>query len=161
MKRTLVAGACAVAPLALVFPWCVAPSKLGIGLGGPGFFFHLATKHPNLGPIHWQVVGGIACLIACAVAPPLFLFLRDNKQRTVVLTAHLCAFLAVAVYLDSGLWTVGFYGVWTRAGDAALALGGPTIRLLSTLALLALARARASSGIRPRAAGARATRCGP
>src|SRR4051812_42271524 len=56
---SLLAPAC-IAPLAVLYPWTLAPSHLGgIGYGGFTFFRFWLTKYPNWGPINHEVLLGI------------------------------------------------------------------------------------------------------
>jgi hypothetical protein len=108
-NRTTRLGAvlpCLLAPLALFFPWAIVPSHIGLGAAGWPFFREWLTKHPNLGPINWEVAAGIVCVVAASWLPFAFgaHVVSAERPRRLVLgvlaAASFCVYAAVLVRLD-------------------------------------------------------------
>jgi hypothetical protein len=130
---------CFLAPLALLYPWTVAPSHLGgIGWGGAGFFLHWLTKYPDFGPVNIEVLVGIAAILCLGFLPVIFGVLALGKYRLMLLSSLACviwiAYLPIIIRLDSDLVLAALYG---SAGQSLLFLSyGPIIRLLAAVAVL-------------------------
>ncbi len=129
-----------LAPLALLYPWTAAPGHLGMELGGPELFRHWLTKYPNLGPVNFQVLLGILCILGASVAPAILAIhrLMGGHRRVLVLllaAATVVAYVPVLIRLDVMLLLVGVLG----APPQPEAAGGPLVRGLAAVATVILA----------------------
>lgn len=120
-----------LSPLTVMLPWAAAPSHIGIGLGNFSFFVHWLTKYPNLGPINYEVLLGMLCVLGSATMPALYaasrLWAGDDDERSslsfVLFVLHLVAYLPVLVRLD-----LEMIAIW---GSAAYVFGsGALMRAL-------------------------------
>lgn len=135
-----------LAPLALLFPWAAVPDNLGVGFGGPGFFWDWLTKYPNMGPINYEVLLGILCVTGASLLPAALAAYRLSGGRRrlaerALTAAALVVYVPVLIRLDKDLWLVGLLGAPTLLGRVAApeAACGPLVRLLAVLATIAMA----------------------
>jgi hypothetical protein len=112
LAARLVAAPALLAPLAVCFPWTVAPDHLGLGFGEFGFFLHWLTKYPSQGPINVEVLLGILCVLGCAFLPWLTAALALSHRgsritRAVLLGLALIPYVPVLIRLDLLLFAAG------------------------------------------------------
>jgi hypothetical protein len=129
---------CFLAPLALLYPWTIAPSHLGgIGWGGARFFLHWLTKYPNFGPVNIEVFVGIAAMLCLGFLPVIFGVLALGKYRIMFLISLACviwiAYVPIIIRLDLNLVLAGLYG--TTGQSLLFLIYGPIIRLLAAVAV--------------------------
>ena len=132
---------CFLAPLALLYPWTIAPSHLsGISWGGARFFLHWLTKYPNFGPVNLEVLAGIAAMLCLGFLPVLFGVLALRRSRLMALISIVCviwiAYVPIIIRLDSNLILAGLIG--TADHSVLFLMYGPIIRLMAAIATLAL-----------------------
>jgi len=139
---------CFLAPLSIVYPWTVAPTHLGVGYGGFTFFLRWLTKYPNLGPVNYEVLLGMLCVLGSSSMPVLFAaYTLYRKAPTIavsafILLASLVPFVPAFVRLDLDLVRMGLAGAPSLVSydrvPLAFALYGPLMRSLAlgSMALL-------------------------
>ncbi len=108
---------CFVGPVALVYPW----TTVSIGFGGFDFFVTWLTAYPNFGPINYEVLGGMFCVMASVIVPAMFAsyVLGSNQPRpwllfTMTIGSLIC-WAAVICRLDYALLyegLIGNFGPW-------------------------------------------------
>jgi hypothetical protein len=130
-----------MAPLALLYPWTIAPSHLsGIGWGGARFFLHWLTKYPNFGPVNLEVLAGIAAMLCLGFLPVLFGVLALHSSRLMALISIVCviwiAYVPIIIRLDSNLVLAGLLA--TTDHSVLFLIYGPLIRLMAAVAILAI-----------------------
>lgn len=102
-------------PLSVILPWVVAPTRIGLGFANFGFFVEWLTRYPNLGPINYEVLFGILCVLGTASLPAFYamarLWGRESLVPTVLFVLHLVVYVPVVVRLDYELFLVSLmYG---------------------------------------------------
>lgn len=139
---------CGLAPLAVLAPWVVVPGHLGVGYGGLWFFLGWVSRYPTFHGVNHEVVLGIACVLACAVLPPVFAACLPGRPdrgpwlATGVFVAFGFAWVPVFVRLDleqvlyAGV--VLLHGPLTLLGDAPVSL--PRRLVIAAAAVGALVR---------------------
>ena len=148
---------CVLAPLAVVFPWFVAPSHFGGALVDLPYFLDWLTRYPNLGPIHYEVALGIGALLGASAMPAFFAAHASRVPRVGPRTAlaflllQLIAYVPVLLHLDLGALAVasitaidGPLSLLASEREGSIELGlviasGPLLRLAATAAMLAMA----------------------
>lgn len=147
-------AACVVAPLAVLGSW----ASMGLfRAANLRTYIHWLTKHPNLGPLNYEVLAGLFCVIGASLLPWLFVvylrFARKPRRRvlTILVVGQLLAYLPLLSEIDARqllegaawLLRVPFFGVYLLIG----AFG----RLNATVAMFtlwrAMPRARPNSGL--------------
>lgn len=149
---------CALAPLAALAPWAIAPTPLGPSYGSLPFFLAWLPRHATLGPESHEVLLGIGAVLgACALPACLALHALGTRRpapRVVAPLAvlQLVAYVPVLVRLDlellafaaavarDGLPTiVGPVEAsgWSRLGSALVVASGALLRLAATAVTLA------------------------
>lgn len=138
LRRRVLASPLFVAPLALLFPWYAGPDNMGIGIGGPGFFRGWLTRHPNLGPVNYEVLCGVLCLLGAAYLPCLFALLWLRRERSgwllTVAGLGLLCWAPVAYRLDL-LLLMGWLSPLTLGSLWA----GPLLRATAAILMMGLA----------------------
>lgn len=152
----------ALAPLAALTPWTLAPTHIGLGLGSLPFFVAWLTRHPTIAGVNHEVLLGIGAVLGtCAIPSWTALYVARTdapRARVVVVLAalQLVAYAPVLLRLDVELLAFGLLGhatddtAWTeRLGSGLVFAGGAMARALATASTLALAgfvawRARAA-----------------
>lgn len=149
---------CLLAPLAVTSAWAVVPSHLGVGYGGFEFFLRWLTKYPNLGPVNYEVLLGILCILGASSAPAFFALyrLRGGQGRAVLsglLVLQFVAYVPVLVRLDwmmvvcSAQALIHGHSTLLGGGDAASILekyaiasegAGALYRLAATLSMVSM-----------------------
>lgn len=99
---------CGWAPLAVIPPWALTSGKIWIGYGGFGYFLSWLTKYPNLGPVNYEVLLGILCMLGACFLPWLFAILAVGNWLTVrrawvLLALQLIAFVPWLIEIDAGI----------------------------------------------------------
>lgn len=98
---------CAIAPLAVLGPWTIAPSRLGgVAIGHFPFFLAWLTRYPNVGSINYEVLLGIGAMLGACSMPAFFALyaLNARSARPVILgmfvALSLIAYVPVFIRLD-------------------------------------------------------------
>jgi len=141
----LLATPALLAPIAVCFPWTVAPSHLGLAFGEFAFFLHWLTKYPSWGAVNHEVLLGILCVLGCAFLPWLAAALRlhGNSGRgpqAVLLGLVLIPYVPVLIRLDATLFLAGVLGgrMPFQPGPPIWVTFGPVLRLASILSMIGL-----------------------
>ena len=147
LRRDALLAPCVLAPLAVLSPWVLAPSHLGVALGGFPFFLSWLDRYPTVLGVNHEVLLGIGAVLGCAAMPALFAVAsvraRHLRARTVLifLAMTLVAYVPVLVNLDAGiLGCAVFLGSGPDPSAAPLAASmaaGPLLHLLSVASMIA------------------------
>lgn len=113
-------------PIAVTGHWAM----IGFGFGGYGAFVHWLTKYPNIGPVNYEVLLGIICVLGSSFIPVVFavynLFsTRRTRMLPILLVFELILYGAVFIRLDlDSLYfsQITFYFPFV--------IGGPIIRMI-------------------------------
>lgn len=161
----------ALAPLAILSPWVIAPSHLGVGYGSLPFFVSWLTRYPTVAGVDHEVLLGIGALLGASAVPAFAAFTaasgRAHRTRTVALLGvlQLVALTPVLVALDATTLEyaafvaadgpVGIVGSsdasWWQNAVWGLATGaGALLRLAATASMLAFAARVLARGAQPR-----------
>lgn len=137
-RRFAMLSPCVLAPLAVLHAWTVGLKAPGT-FGGFCFFLHWLTKYPNLGPVNWEVLLGILCVLGSSFIPALFALYAVSRapRRLVVLilvAGGLLCYGAVLVYLDFGMLHFVATMMFVRP-----MLVGPVLRAAGVGAMLVVA----------------------
>ena len=143
LKTIAVLTPCFVAPLSVLDVWSIVPGPLGMGMVGFEFFLNWLTKYPNLGPVNYEILLGILCVLGTGAMPVAFALyaLLSKKKRGGVLAlwaiGSVVPYLPVLVRLDVSLWWFGAMGLPTFAGELILptVLYGPMLRTLPLISM--------------------------
>ncbi len=145
LASRIVAAPALLAPLAVCFPWTVAPSHLGVAFGEFAFFLHWLTKYPDWGSVNREVLLGILCVLGCAFLPWLaaVLHLRRRGGRVAgmgLLGLVLIPYAPVLIQLDLGLFLVGTFGAKLIMGvrPPIWVVFGSVLRLASILSMIGM-----------------------
>ena len=93
-------------PLSVIYPWTVAAGGLGPAAGGFPFFIDWLTKYPNWGPINYEVLLGILCVLGASSIPVAFamyyVLARPPRMWVLgtILALDLIAFIPLMIDLD-------------------------------------------------------------
>ena len=100
---------CLLSPLVVVPAWTTTAGPLpGVGLANFGFFVGWLTRYPNLGPINYEVLLGIVCVLGTAILPALFgLCARLSERLVRDFVAHSFYFSCSCTSRSSYAWTPG------------------------------------------------------
>jgi hypothetical protein len=134
--RPLVAlGPCLLAPLAIIAPWAVVPSRLGPAHAGLRFFVAGLSQ----GPVHVEILLGLCGVLLSAALPAAFaahaLAAREPSARALRLLAlgQLVAYVPVLLRLDAvTLWHAAATLARGRVVEAASTGSGALLRALAT-----------------------------
>jgi hypothetical protein len=145
LASRIVATPALLAPVAVCFPWTVAPSHLGLAFGEFGFFVHWLTKYPGWGAVNHEVLLGILCVLGCAFLPWLAAVLRvlergGRAAQGVLLGLVLIPYIPVLVRLDVGLFIAGVFAgsAGPRPAPPLWVVFGPVLRLASILSMIGM-----------------------
>jgi hypothetical protein len=117
-----------LAPFAWLYPWALVPPHFpGLAVGGPEFFKEWLVKYPNLGPVNFEVLLGILCILGLGVLPVIAIYLRSRLLAVALWFVVLAMETAVLIRLDAMLL---FAAAAAAPGGLATAFG-PLIRLLA------------------------------
>lgn len=129
---------CVLAPLGLLVPWAVAPSRIpgATAVGGYAFFRHWLTKYPTLGPVSHEVLLGMLCVVGLAIVPVVFVLalLRGRPPRGLAIAlalVQLVLFVPVLIRLDAALFVAGLSSL------EPLLMTGPVLHAASVTAMIA------------------------
>lgn len=133
---------CSAAPLALLYPWAVAPGVPPGAFVELPYFLGWLTRYPNLGPVNIEVLAGIGALLATAYLPVVVgaAVLLQAPRRSVqgVAILALVAYVPVLTRLDIELGLVA--GRLLDEYDILpFPIYGPMMRGAAVLAALILA----------------------
>jgi hypothetical protein len=151
----LVATPALLAPVAVCFPWTVAPSHLGLGFGDFGYFRHWLTKYPSWGPINDEVLLGILCVLGCAFLPWLAAVIRLHRStgrltQLALLGLALIPYIPVLIRLDALLFVAGALAPGPMPRPPIWVTFGPVLRLASILSMAGMSLAgRLPAAARP------------
>ena len=104
-----------MAPFSILGHWSIWESNSGIT-----FFLKWLTKYPNFGPINYEVLLGIICIVMCSVIPVVFAFyfLRVKKCKSVnliiIILLDLLFYIPVIIRLD--FISLGFAIIYLKEG---------------------------------------------
>ncbi len=130
----LILTPCILAPLAVAGHWTLAPTPVGMGSGGFSYFLQWLTRYPNFGPVNWEVLLGMICVLALHFLPAFFAAysVLSDKPRFAVLffifLFQLTFYLPVLIRLDADTWRV-FASQANNPWSVHL-VGGPLFRFL-------------------------------
>jgi hypothetical protein len=137
----------ALAPLAWLYPWAMVPDHIGMGWVSLPFFLEWLVKYPNFGPVNYEVLLGMLCIVGTGVIPVLLIFVINKPAALGLWLVDLCLETALLVRLDCML----LLGVWAEPRNLAGTFG-PILRLLAigvlTLNCIGLLRRRAQQSRR-------------
>jgi len=130
--------ACAVAPVGLAGSWAVMPR---LGIGNISSFMSWLIRYPNFGPINYEVLAGMLCILGSAFLPWTFAAVSGLREhRRAVIALQLCMYLAVVWHLDLAHFAVAWaWAPLIDAPDAMHFVAGAISRLSATAGLLHLA----------------------
>ena len=129
---------CALAPLGVAAAWAVVPGHLGMSYGGFSFFLHWLTKYPNLGPVNYEVLLGMLCLLGGSAIPAALAFyrLQTRVQTSWTLAAflvlQLVAYIPLFIRLD---FYQLFYAVVVCLAGPMTAMGGVPMSVAERLGI--------------------------
>ena len=131
-----------LAPVAVCFPWTVAPSHLGLAFGDLEFFLHWLTKYPTWGRLNHEVLLGILCVLGCAFLPWLAAVLRlyEKGGRAALMTLLglvLIPYIPVLIRLDVLLFIAGL-PLGVLPAPPIWVVFGPVLRLASILSMIGM-----------------------
>lgn len=128
---------CFSAPLAISGMWTLAPSVMGIGIGGYEYFLRWITKYPNFGPVNLEVFLGFLCVLGLYFIPFFFSLYSVLVRRPrllylfILFLADLILYVAVFIRLDRASWSAIFLQI--NNPSVIFLISGPFFRLLPLL----------------------------
>jgi len=148
LRRAALLLPCAAAPAALLYPWGATPGPPLGGFGELPYFLSWLFRYPNLGPFNYEVLAGIAAMLAAGFLPALVAVLAQMRAprpalRTVAVLA-LIAYLPVLIRLDLVLTVVG-WRLFEEFGVQPYPFYGPATRAIAVAAALGLAFGRSAT----------------
>ncbi|MDH5327557.1 MAG: hypothetical protein OEZ68_01455 [Gammaproteobacteria bacterium] len=116
-----------LAPLALLYSWVMAGQPLTAQ--GYLFFMDWLSRDPNVGPLNFQVLFAISCMLGGAFLPSLFalraLSSIDIRGLLILFFINIVVFIPVFVKMDLLLW----YAAFSSHPNTSLSLAyGPLLR---------------------------------
>lgn len=135
---------CLLAPLAVLHPWAVMPSHMGIGFGWLPSFLGWSTRYPSVGPFNAEVVAGMLCVLGASAMPVLHA--RASRHvgpaaLTALFALALVPWVPVLVRLDLELVAMAYLGVFSLFNPEPTPFWpvavGPAMRLLAVLGMAA------------------------
>jgi hypothetical protein len=109
-RRLAALSPCLIATLSVLYPWTVAPGKGFPAVGGFSYFIGWLTKYPNWGPINYEVLLGILCMLGASSIPVAFALYHVQARPPragvlgTILLLDLVAFIPLVIYLDFDHW---------------------------------------------------------
>lgn len=148
LRRAALLLPCAAAPAALLYPWVATHGPPAGGFAELPYFLSWLFRYPNLGPFNYQVLAGIAAMLAAGFLPALVAVLAQVRAprralRTVAVLAMI-AYLPVLIRLDLVLTVVG-WRLFEEFGVQPYPFYGPAARAMAVAAALALAFGRSGA----------------
>lgn len=131
-----------LAPLAVVYPWALIPTRLGMGFGGLPTFLGWLTRYPSLGPFNGPVLAGLGCVLGAGAMPALHALAARRvgpRALTAIFLLALVPVVPVWIRLDWELCVGAWIGLPSLFQAELLAVPllafGPLMRALAVLGM--------------------------
>lgn len=133
---------CLTAPLSVLMPWAIVPSKmLGLGTGGFSFFLAWLTKYPNRFGFNLEVGLGFLSCLAVGFLPLFWAILTwqgvHKRLAHGIMICYIASFIAVFARLDMDLYAAVFNFQGLSGEDGAMTLLGPILHTLPLATIVA------------------------
>lgn len=138
IRALVMLSPCYAAPFGLLQPWTAAPGLGGIYFGGYRFFLGWLVKYPNFGPINYEVLLGILCVMGSVILPAIYAFYLSCTRQPrkwfawgLLLWVLVC-YIPMFVQLDLALISFGLSFGWL-----SMPVYGPLTHAIALLTMAA------------------------
>lgn len=126
LKELILHSPLFLSPLAVTGQWAM----IGAGFGDYGTFIHWLTRYPNMGPLNYEVLLGMICVLGASFIPVVFaVYHLLSMKRAIILATilifDLILYGAVFAKLDFDSLYVCQCFIYLP-----IAIGGPVLRMV-------------------------------